>query len=150
MHDHDAMADVWPLHIQEHRRAASATRPAATIPPAPHPPMLWHPPSGALLGRRRPSLVPHPRASEPPPTEDTPVPTESLRSNDAIPALRATLQAVGRSAFARGLVWGTSGNISGKLPDGTLLMSKAGTDLADLADDGFVVAAPGFDDEIPA
>lgn len=76
--------------------------------------------------------------------------TNSLRSNDAIPALRADLQAVGRSAFARGMVWGTSGNISGKLPDGSLLMSKAGTDLADLADDDFVVTAPGFDDEVPA
>lgn len=73
----------------------------------------------------------------------------SLCSNDAIPALRAALQAAGRSAFARGMVWGTSGNISGKLSDGTLLMSKAGTDLADLADDDFVVAAPGFDETVP-
>ncbi len=75
--------------------------------------------------------------------------THSLRTNDAIPALRAELQAVGRSAFARGMVWGTSGNISGKLPDGSLLMSKAGTDLADLADDDLVVAPPGFDDAVP-
>ncbi len=78
------------------------------------------------------------------------MPTDALGTNDAPLALRAALQAIGRSAFARGLVWGTSGNISGKLPNGTLLMSKAGTDLADLADDDFVVAAPGFDDEIPA
>jgi L-fuculose-phosphate aldolase len=78
------------------------------------------------------------------------MPTKLLRSNDAIPTLRADLQAVGRSAFARGMVWGTSGNISGKLPDGALLMSKAGTDLADLADDDFVVAPPGFDDDVPA
>lgn len=77
------------------------------------------------------------------------MPTNALRSNDAIPALRADLQAVGRSAFARGMVWGTSGNISGKLPDGALLMSRAGTDLADLADDDFVVAPPGFDDDVP-
>jgi ribulose-5-phosphate 4-epimerase/fuculose-1-phosphate aldolase len=77
------------------------------------------------------------------------VPTNSLRSNDAIPTLRADLRAVGRSAFARGMVWGTSGNISGKLPDGSLLMSKAGTDLADLADEDFVVAPPGFDDDVP-
>ena len=75
--------------------------------------------------------------------------TNALCSNDAIPALRADLQAVGRSAFARGMVWGTSGNISGKLPDGSLLMSKAGTDLADLADGDFVVAPPGFDDDVP-
>jgi L-fuculose-phosphate aldolase len=75
------------------------------------------------------------------------VPTQVLRSNDA--TLRADLQAVGRSAFARGMVWGTSGNISGKLPDGSLLLSKAGTDLADLADDDFVIAAPGFDDDVP-
>jgi L-fuculose-phosphate aldolase len=68
----------------------------------------------------------------------------------AVAALRAELQAVGRSAFARGMVWGTSGNISGKLPDGTLLLSNAGTDLADLADDDFVVAPPGFDDPVPA
>ena len=77
------------------------------------------------------------------------MPTNALRSNDATPALRANLQAVGRSAFARGMVWGTSGNISGKLPDGALLLSKAGTDLADLADDDFVVAPPGFDDPVP-
>jgi len=76
--------------------------------------------------------------------------TNALCSNDAIPAVRAALQETGRSAFARGMVWGTSGNISGKLPDGALLMSKAGTDLADLADDDFVVAAPGFDDAVPA
>jgi ribulose-5-phosphate 4-epimerase/fuculose-1-phosphate aldolase len=78
------------------------------------------------------------------------VPTDPLRTYDAIATVRADLQAVGRSAFARGMVWGTSGNISGKLPDGTLLMSKAGTDLADLADDDFVVAAPEFDDDVPA
>ncbi len=77
------------------------------------------------------------------------MPTKSLRTNDAIPAIRAELQAVGRSAFARGLVWGTSGNISSKLPDGSLLISKAGTDLADLADEDFVVAPPGFDDGVP-
>lgn len=70
-------------------------------------------------------------------------------SHDAVIALRSELQSVGRAAFARGMVWGTSGNISGKLPDGTLLLSKAGTDLAALADDDFVRAAPGFDDEIP-
>ncbi len=74
----------------------------------------------------------------------------SMRADEALPTLRAALQAVGRSAFARGLVWGTSGNISGKLPDGTLLLSKAGTDLADLADDDFVTAAPGFEDSVPA
>lgn len=78
------------------------------------------------------------------------MPDNSLSTNSPIPALRADLQAIGRSAFARGMVWGTSGNISGKLPDGTLLMSKAGTDLADLADDDFVVAAPGFDDAVPS
>ncbi|MGI8691236.1 MAG: class II aldolase/adducin family protein [Thermomicrobiales bacterium] len=77
------------------------------------------------------------------------MPTNASRSNDAIPALRADMRAVGRSAFARGMVWGTSGNISGKLPDGSLLLSKAGTDLADLADDDFVIALPGFDDAIP-
>ena len=77
------------------------------------------------------------------------MPTNSIRTNDAIPALRAELQAVGRSAFTRGMVWGTSGNISGKLPDSSLLMSKAGTDLADLADDDFVVAPPDFDDDVP-
>lgn len=77
------------------------------------------------------------------------MPTDSLRTNDTIPAIRAELQAVGRSAFARGMVWGTSGNISGKLPDGSLLVSKAGTDLADLADEDFVVALPGFDDDVP-
>jgi len=77
------------------------------------------------------------------------MPTNSLRTNNAIPALRAALQSVGRSAFARGMVWGTSGNISGKLPDGSLLMSKAGTDLANLADDDLVVAPPGFDDDVP-
>lgn len=77
------------------------------------------------------------------------MPTDLTRTNDAIPTLRAALQDVGRSAFARGMVWGTSGNISGKLPDGALLMSKAGTDLADLADDDFVVAPPGFDDDVP-
>jgi L-fuculose-phosphate aldolase len=82
--------------------------------------------------------------------EEKAVPTDTLRTNDAIAAVRADLQAVGRSAFARGMVWGTSGNISGKLPDGALLMSKAGTDLAGLADDDFVIAAPGFDDETPA
>ncbi len=78
------------------------------------------------------------------------MPTEPLRTNSAIAALRGELQAVGRAAFARGMVWGTSGNISGKLPDGSLLLSKAGTDLADLADDDFVIAAPGVDDPIPA
>lgn len=77
------------------------------------------------------------------------MPIHSHSSNDAIPALRRDLQAIGRSAFARGMVWGTSGNISGKLPDGQLLMSNAGTDLADLAEDDFVVAPPGFDDPIP-
>jgi ribulose-5-phosphate 4-epimerase/fuculose-1-phosphate aldolase len=77
------------------------------------------------------------------------VPTGNDTTDDAILTLRAALQAVGRSAFARGLVWGTSGNISGKLPDGTLLLSKAGTDLADLADGDFVIAAPGFDDPVP-
>ncbi len=75
--------------------------------------------------------------------------THLHRTNDAIPTLRAALQAVGRSAFARGMVWGTSGNISGKLPDGSLLVSKAGTDLATLADDDFIVAPPGFDDAVP-
>ncbi len=94
-------------------------------------------------------MVPSPHMSGSIPTEEKPVPTNAARSNDAIPALRADMQAVGRSAFARGMVWGTSGNISGKLPDGSLLMSKAGTDLADLADDDFVVALPGFDDVVP-
>ncbi len=75
--------------------------------------------------------------------------TNASRGNDAIPTLRADLRAIGRSAFARGMVWGTSGNISGTLRDGSLLMSKAGTDLADLADDDFVVALPGFDDAVP-
>jgi L-fuculose-phosphate aldolase len=70
--------------------------------------------------------------------------------NETLVALRTELQSVGRSAFARGMVWGTSGNISGKLPDGTLLLSKAGTDLADLADDDFVIALPGADDPVPA
>lgn len=64
-------------------------------------------------------------------------------------ALGEELQAVGRAAFARGMVWGTSGNISGKLPDGTLLLSKAGTDLAALADDDFVCAESEFDAAIP-
>ncbi len=77
------------------------------------------------------------------------MPTDAIRTNDAIFTLRAALQAIGRAAFARGMVWGTSGNISGKLPDGSLLMSKAGTDLADLAADDFVVALPGFDDDVP-
>lgn len=77
------------------------------------------------------------------------MPTPLHCTNDAIPDLRAALQATGRSAFARGMVWGTSGNISGKLPDGSLLLSKAGTDLANLAEGDFVVAPPGFDDEIP-
>lgn len=63
--------------------------------------------------------------------------------------MRAALQAAGRAAFARGLVWATSGNISGKLPDGDLLISKAGTDLADLADDDFALAPPGFDAPFP-
>ncbi len=63
--------------------------------------------------------------------------------------MRAAMQAAGRAAFARGLVWATSGNISGKLADGTLLISKAGTDLADLADDDFVIAPSGFDAPIP-
>lgn len=75
--------------------------------------------------------------------------TDSISTNDAIVALRAALQAIGRSAFARGMVWGTSGNISGKLPDGSLLMSKAGTDLAGLAAVDFVVTLPGFDDDVP-
>lgn len=77
------------------------------------------------------------------------MPTNILGNDDAITALRAALQAAGRSAFARGMVWGTSGNISGKLPDGQLLLSKAATDLADLADDDFALAAPGFDDPVP-
>jgi ribulose-5-phosphate 4-epimerase/fuculose-1-phosphate aldolase len=77
------------------------------------------------------------------------MPTNIPRSEGAITALRAALQVAGRSAFARGLVWGTSGNISGKLPDGQLLLSKAATDLADLADNDFALAAPGFDDPIP-
>ncbi len=77
------------------------------------------------------------------------MPTNILGNDDAITALRAALQAAGRSAFARGMVWGTSGNISGKLPDGQLLLSKAATDLADLADDDFALAAPGFDDQVP-
>lgn len=64
--------------------------------------------------------------------------------------MRAQLQAVGRAAFARGLVWATSGNISGKLPDGRLLLTKTGTDLADLADDDFTFASPGFEDPAPA
>ena len=73
----------------------------------------------------------------------------SLRTNDATRDLRADLQAVGRSAFARGMVWGTSGNISAKLPDATLLLSKTGTDLADLADDDLTIATPGLDEPSP-
>ena len=64
-------------------------------------------------------------------------------------AMRAELQAVGRAAFARGLVWATSGNISGKLPSGRLLLTKTGTDLADLADDDFTLATPGLADPAP-
>lgn len=64
-------------------------------------------------------------------------------------ALRAALQAVGRAAFARGLVWATSGNISGKRGDGRLLLSTSGSDLAALADDDFVLATPGPADPAP-
>ncbi len=78
------------------------------------------------------------------------MPTPSFEGGIAMLTMRAHLQAVGQSAFARGLSWATTGNISGKLPDGQLLLTKTGTDLADLANEDFALATPGFDDVAPA
>lgn len=71
------------------------------------------------------------------------------QESDAARTMRGALRGVGQAAFARGLVWATSGNISGELPDGRLLLSTAGSDLAALADDDFVLAAPALDDPKP-
>lgn len=73
----------------------------------------------------------------------------STNDDGAAHAMREALRTVGQAAFARGLVWATSGNMSGKLPDGRLLLSAAGSDLAALADGDFALASPGFDDPAP-
>jgi len=77
------------------------------------------------------------------------MPTPAFEGELAALTMRAHLQSVGQAAFARGLSWATSGNISGKLPDGRLLLTKTGTDLADLANEDFTYATPGFDDDAP-
>ncbi len=53
--------------------------------------------------------------------------------------LKSELSATGRYLLAHQLVWGTSGNLSARVDDDSMLVSASGTNMGELGPDDFVV-----------